>query len=345
MNTHIKLLPLLAALVLATPAGAQPTKGAYVTDPQSEWVQDQSTDAISTANKLLCYMASTRPDAMVNKGQYIAFINEPKCDSNRGDASASTNSGGGGSTQYTRMSVTSTRDSNTAPQVLKGHAEVNDDVGTVQVYFYGEQTAPPSATAPNGEAFLDYAGATVDGSVGLRGRLTATATGLEFSERQLYGGQNYDTRLKLAVTGDNGSGIVQAPSRQAGGNQTYTFGYNATKFCRSDGATEVCFSRKRSDAKKSTWRYGVYNADGSRYDVGTPGFSVKTSSGAYGWANYWNIWLPAGVQNGQTVTSSDGRTTYTVKKSGGRLIKSTKITTTLASLSKVLGPGSTRLWS
>lgn len=335
MNTHIKLLPFLVALVLVMPTSAQPTKGAYVTDPQSEWVADQSTDAISTASKLLCYMASTRPDAMVNKGQYIAFINEPKCDSNRGDASASTNSGGGGSTQYTRMSVTSTRDSNTAPQIVKGHAEVKEDVGTVEVYFYGEQTAAPSAIAPNGEAFLDYAGTTVDGSVGMRGRLTATATGLEYSERQFYGGQNYDTRLKLTVDGDNGSGIVQAPDQQGGGIRTYTFGYNGTKFCRSDGATEVCFSRKRSDAKKSTWRYGVYNADGSRYDVGTPGFSVKTSSGAYGWANYWGIWLPAGVQNGETVTSGDGTKTYTVKKSGGRLIKRTKKTTTLAGITNV----------
>lgn len=335
MFIWMKRLFLLSVLGLGVPSYAQPTTGAYITDPQSEWVQDEATNAVSTPNKLLCFMASTRPDAMVNKGQYLALINESKCDSSRGDASASTNSGGGQSTEYTRMSVTSSRATNSSPQIVKGHAEVVNDEGTLNTYFYGEQTAAPSASAPNGEAFLDYAGATADGLTAMRGKLTVGGTGITFSEAILAQGQTFGTAMKLTVDGDSGSGVVRVPDWNTGGNKTYTIGYDNTTFCRSDGTNEVCFSRKRSDAKKSTWRYGVYNADGSRYDVGTPGFSIKSSTGSYGWANYWGIWLNEGVTDGQALTSGDGKTAYTVKVAKGKLTKKTKVATTLAAISNV----------
>ena len=59
----------LGLALLATSLAAQatlPTSGAYVSDPQSEYVQDQTSDGTSQASKILCYMANTRPDAMVN---------------------------------------------------------------------------------------------------------------------------------------------------------------------------------------------------------------------------------------------------------------------------------------
>ena len=77
-------MPLLGLVALITASlgayAAAPTTGAYGTDPQAQYVADQATDGISNANNILCYIANTRADAMVNLGQYIAFVDESKCD-------------------------------------------------------------------------------------------------------------------------------------------------------------------------------------------------------------------------------------------------------------------------
>ena len=157
MKLRLLTVSVLGGLVSFTHA-APPTGGAYASDPQSEYVQDQTSEGISQANSILCYMSNTRPDAMVNLGRYVAFIDESKCNSSKADASSSSSEGGGSSTSYTRMSLTSTRESASSAQIGKGHAAVTMGGSTpAYVYIYTSITGAPTSTNTNGALTMNLA--------------------------------------------------------------------------------------------------------------------------------------------------------------------------------------------
>lgn len=346
MNARFIPMPLLGLAALITASlgayAAAPTTGAYSTDPQAQYVADQATDGISNANNILCYIANTRADAMVNLGGYIAFVDESKCDtSGRSDPGKSSNTSSSGTTAYTRMSLTSTRASNSSPQIVKGHAAVNNNGTLMPVYIYASATAGPSVSAPNGEIAMNYAGLPTGGRV-MRGNITATASTVSFSEKGEFGpGMSSDMRLIVSGTSTTGSGAISItslfPPSTSPTTKTYTFGYNGTYYCRSDGTTEKCFDRSTANADGSVWRYGVYDSGtGARFDLPNPGFPVKNADGEYGFASYWGVWFPTAVSTGDTLTNAtDATISYTVQKSTGRLVKYTLVSSTLDGIQKV----------
>lgn len=345
MNARFTPLPRLGLAALITTSlgayAAAPTTGAYTTDPQAQYVADQATDGISNANNILCYIANTRADAMVNLGQYIAFVDESKCDtSGRSDPGKSSNTSSSGTTAYTRMSLTSTRASSSSPQIVKGHAAVNNNGTLMPVYIYATATAGPSASAPNGEITMDYAGLPPTGGRVMRGNITATANTVSFSEKGEFGpGMSSDMRLLVSGGSTTGSGAISISNtfNTTTTTKTFTFGYNGTYYCRSDGTTEKCFDRSTANADGSVWRYGVYDAvTGARFDLPQPGFPVKKANGEYGFASYWGVWFPNAVSTGDTLTNAtDATISYTVQKSTGRLVKYTLVSSTLDGIQKV----------
>ena len=315
-----------------------PVSGPYVTDPQSEHVQDQTSEGTNNASTILCYIANTRPDAMVNKGQYVAFIDEAQCSADKADASNSSSESSGASVEYTRMSLTSTRANETSAQITKGHASVSMNDVPTYVYFHASATEASSATAPNGVVTMDMAAIPVTPITGvpmvMRGRIDATASGTRFSMTE-FGRSSY----QLYVDGNDtaGSGAIRYPS---GNSQTVvTFGYNSTTFCRQqDAQSAQCFDRSKANAGSSVWRYGVYDdSTGAQYDLAQPGFSVlNTANSQYGYASYWGIWFPTAATNGTVVQSTSGNSTsYTVVKTGGRLTKYNLVSKTLNEVAKV----------
>ena len=69
---------------------------------------------------------------------------------------------------------------------------------------------------------------------------------------------------------------------------------------------ESCKSTNKDLAKVSVWEYGLYNQDGSRYNLKNPGFELEgpelsNDSGLigspYAWADYWGVWLDYDYQN------------------------------------------------
>lgn len=330
--------------LVGTSLNAAPTSGAYTTDPQNEYTADQATREVSQPSQILCYIANTRPDAMVNKGQYVALIDTKKCD-NEGmsDSTKSTATGGAGATSYTPMSLTATRASGSAPQVVKGHVDMKDDDGVfdLPVYIHMSQTEAPSVSAPSGVLTFNYAvrlseatqinGTTMPvGSMIVRGKISTSSNAIEYAEIGGMGtGQTNDVRLYVSGNDSSGSGAVSADYNGTQYDATYVFGYNATNFCRSGteggvAIAEKCFKRSKDDAIKSVWRYGVYNADGSRFDLPSPGFSVRDAAGNWGYASYWGLWFNTPPADGDTVTNAKTGATYTVKKGGGKLIKTTR---------------------
>src|SRR3712207_1617510 len=80
------------ALAAAAPASTSP----YRTDAQSSHVEDVTSRGVNQVNMITCFMSSMRPDALVNKGNYVALVDENKCDPearSRSDNAGSSNSG------------------------------------------------------------------------------------------------------------------------------------------------------------------------------------------------------------------------------------------------------------
>ena len=70
-------LPLAIAVTGISVAHAAPSAtSAYNIDPQTSYVQDATSDSIGQVNMITCIMHSMRPDALVNKGPYVALIEE-----------------------------------------------------------------------------------------------------------------------------------------------------------------------------------------------------------------------------------------------------------------------------
>ena len=353
----MKLLPIYAAIGLVLTlfnAQAAPNAGAYITDPQSEYTADQATEELKQPSSILCFISNTRPDAMVNQGNYVALVNGDKCD-NEGQSSSSnsTNTGSKGTTSYTPVSLTVTRASSTAPQIIKGHVDLLEDEGnySLPIYIHMTQSEAGSAAAPNGVLTFNYAAALTSsttingvtlpaGSMVVRGRIATSASGIEYAEKGGMGsGQTNDVRLYVNGNQTTGSGAISADYNGTSEDASFIFGYNATYFCRSgtehdsNGAAvniaEKCFKRSKDDAIKSVWRYGVYNADGSRFDLASPGFSVKDGNGDWGYASYWGIWFRNPPANGASITHAKNGTAYTVQRGGGRLMKISRVRKTL----------------
>ncbi len=340
----------LAGLSFATPALAAPTgTSAYYADAQNEFVQDATTDRIGTVNMIMCILGALRPDALVNRGSYVALVDQSKCDS-RNQASAA-NSGGasaGSQANYMRAIVNSTRASNGDPMIARVWFENEEDGQTIDIHIHVSVTQGPTSSNPFGVFTMNYCGRDPSGMIAgciFRGRLAATSGGLSFYEEQSTGGPPDTTQLLLSNTGgtDTGAGAIRQVT-QSNGTEAALFAFDGTHFLRGDGTTNYCFSREKDDASSSVWRYGVYDGTGARLERDS-GFPVKYTDGSnnefQGFMGYYGLFLPdtAGAANGDLIArqaaNGGAETTYTLVKLGGRLTRFSKDTTTLAGVEKV----------
>ncbi|MBL8343171.1 MAG: hypothetical protein JNL30_17010 [Rubrivivax sp.] len=340
-----------ALSLAAAPAFGTPGAGsAYRTDAQHSRVEDATSRGIQQVNTITCYMAAMRPDALVNQGDYLALVDEKKCDeggrSSAGNAGGS--SGGTNAPSYTTATVNSSRASNADPMRARIWLDQSDADFTATIFVNLSATAAPSASNPFGVFRIDYCG-RAEGLPGcvMNGFLETGAGGAAYYEVENGGSHSKALRLTLAGN-DAGAGAMNL---QEGGPAThFSFAYNADYFLRGNGVgPDQCFSRDAADAATgmSVWRYGLYDADTGAREERRSGFPVEFSSGNTthrGYMGYHGLWLPPDAQagNGATVTRveyNDGaaptRTDYTLVKAEGRLTRYTKQTRTLASVDKM----------
>jgi hypothetical protein len=334
----------------------------YKTDKTQVWVSERSAEAFETINNILCVVGQTKYDSMLNKGPYVALVDETLCDSTKSDAS---NAGGGSENQssstgmpdYTTFTVDVTRADNASSQIGKVwvHEKAkpggSDMDGEKIIYVKLTIREGKSETNPYGLFDLDFlgykstAGVADTSQVMFKGSLASSqdaATGkvlLKFVEEDFgpWGGQR---KIALDRSGDGatGKGSVYEGHSENGTPVTSTFNiaFNQDYFLRNDGTISICLDRNQFD--ESAWRYGLYDAAGKRVNRNS-GFSVNTKadgSGKHGFIGYWGLWIDNDVvlNNGDPLYkfdySSSTATPYTVMKSGGKLKKHTKKAMTLA---------------
>lgn len=331
----------------ATPAPA-PISGAYVTDSRNTWVQDRVGDRIGTVNMIMCVIGSMRGDVMVNKGPYVALIDEGKCEG-RGDSSKSTSTSAGASnaTNYMSAIVDATQASESSPLVMKAWLSQEEEGHKATIYAYVRATEGKTTAHPNGlfemyfcgkpDGVPDAHGGGIEDCM-FRGALKSTEDGISFFEYEAdHGHGAQTTSLALNSDPDNDTGNGRISGTEGGGSYNYRFAYNSGQFCRDDGTTESCFDRDSDAGEYSTWRYGTYNADGSRLEVANPGFSVKFVHGEntyYGYWSFWGLWLPESAlanlaQGTLTRRVGDADVTLATEKHGGKLWKLSRVEATL----------------
>lgn len=328
-------------------AQTAPASGAYLTDPENSYVQDEALKSIQTVNMIMCFMGSLRPEQKVGSGAYLALVDKGKCHDKSGGES-STSTGSNATVEYVKAIVNSSRASDTAPLVAKTWIEMKEEESGSQfiqdAYVLTTVNEGASSSNPNGNFSMEFSGYhRGTGANLMRGTLSASGSTISFYESGNYGGGPYTTALNLSQSGStSGSAVVRQVDN--GTTTDVKLAYNSTHFMRDLGdGIPLCFSRAARDGSTSVWRYGVYKSDGSRLDLSSPGFTINYVAPAgrpdagvtyWGYAGFHGISFPdfASLASGDTVTNPATGVNYTFSKVGGKLTKLTRKTTTLGDL-------------
>ena len=353
--------PLKIGLFKVTAADLADTSD-YKFDKTQVWVSEQSAEAFETINNILCSVAQTKYDEMLNKGDYIALVDDNQCNTNKSDASSAAQdsqnqSSSSNMPDYSTFVVNSSRADNNSPQIGKvwvhdkaGKGGSNDPEMLILVRF--TITEAKGDTNPYGLFHMEFVGYEAPNGVPdtskimfkgvLKSEKDAT-TGkvlLKFAEQDFgpWGGQR---QIALDRSGDGltGKGSVYEAHIENGTPFTSTFNiaFDQNYFLRNDGTKSICLDRNQFD--ESAWRYGLYDSTGTRVNRNS-GFSVNTKadgSGKYGFIGYWGLWIDNNVtlNNGDFLYKFDHSNSgaaplqYTVMKAGGKLKKHTKKVMTL----------------
>ncbi|MBU2513332.1 hypothetical protein KJ966_18480 [bacterium] len=342
----------------------------YNRDRIDVWVHEESVQAFSTVNEILCSIDQTRYADMKDLGNYRAQIDTALCSSSNDDASekieASQNqSSSSNATDYEEWVVNSARAEN-QPHIIKVWIveEARDDhdvdkmiMAKMQIYQSASDSNPFGYFKMNFAAYPIDADGNADTTQnpffkGFMKTVIDNGTGdtlLQFSNSGNFGTDSFSEQatFRRAVSGSAGSGTLSSPVWDESGPSSYAvfnIAYDADFFLRKKGSdTAQCYSRTAFD--KTVWDYSMYDNTGARVQLDS-GFPIKYTSGTkeyYGWVGYHGLWIPeeANVSNGDTVykqtynSSGTSESPYTVFIAGGRLIKHTKQTIILGDLKNV----------
>ncbi|MEY8875421.1 MAG: hypothetical protein AB9M60_02835 [Leptothrix sp. (in: b-proteobacteria)] len=340
----------LGLMVLsATPAHAvpatPPTSGAYVTDPTQSHVEDATSQGLRLPNTVLCYVGATgvNQTEVVNQGNYLALVDQNKCENGGGGSGSGSSSSSGASSapSYIRAAVNSSRVDDASPLLGKVWFE-QDSMGGGQggggpgtIYAHLSATAAPTPATPYGTFHTDFCGVFQGSSSCDAMHGYAQGDGASVTAYQTGGGDD----ISMVLTGTTAAGQGRV---QFGQTADWTFAYDGSFFRRSDGSSDQCFDRSFANADKTAWRYGVYDSTGARVER-NGGFPIKSSGGVYGYVGYWGLWLQgnATLSDGATVTrfsyGNQGASSgdYTLVKKDGRLKKQEMHTSTLDAIKNV----------
>lgn len=347
-----------ASALSLTALAAPPTNSAYNTDSQHSYVEDATSKGIGQVNMITCFMSAMRPDALVNQGNYVALVDQSKCDPEARSSTSNSSSNGDGAqaASYMTAIVNSTRASNNDPMIAKIWIDDVNEGQKSTIFVRTSATQAPTATNPYGIFRVDFCGLATDAQTGqstpgcmMQGYLEGAADGLSYYQQE---NGDSTTALRLNATNtDSGSGRLSRieSSNNNSQSQIFSFAYNHDYFLRDN----QCFSRDANEADFSVWRYGVYDAvsgDRIALNSGFPiEFSPNNSSTTYhGYLGYYGLSLPPEAMTAlaqaanpivQKVDYGSGqeptRTNYNVMKAAGKLTKYTRKTRTLAQIDKI----------
>ena len=123
-------------------APSVPADSDYMQDETFAFVEEESVETFEIMNEILCMMAQTKYEDLLNQGNYKALIDMAQCESERDDASSadgessqSSGSSAASKPDYEQWTVNSSRKSSAAPHIVK-----------VWIHETGEDGGGPDST-------------------------------------------------------------------------------------------------------------------------------------------------------------------------------------------------------
>ncbi len=344
--------------------GSFPADCEYFTDESFEHVWDRSIEPLELINEILDMTGQTAADEMVNEGAYRALIDASLAEKGGESGGSSSGQSSGTTQEFEEWTVRSTREDNDSPMFVRMWVPEEEEFFNGMIYGHGRIVEEPSDTNPFGKFVLNFAmKETFSGPLFFKGVLKTESAGagrigFSFFEEAGKGlslphdpGEFSDeVMVRVDMAADQLSGVARVRNRfrenfGPGGDsgilsEEYLIAFNTTHFLRQTvgGDTELFH---RDQFERSTWRYNLYDAEGSNIGNNVErnsGFGIRTSGGDFGWVGYWGMWLEPGVtvNNGDTVyreqfgPQQGDPAAYTVVKAPGRLIQNTKNTLALS---------------
>lgn len=362
-STNANLNPGVGGLFANIIRAAVPTTGDYISDDDEvqTYVFDESMESLDTINNILCSIRQTRYTAMLNQGNYIALVDEAKCD-RRGDRSdESSNQSSGQTQEFSEWIVNSSRASNDAPQIItfwldegqssegedgESHGPSSDEIRAELVITEGA-----SDTNPFGLFTMNFTGYT-DGEATMTGHLSSSLTDVDYIHLQMVMDESdqFSSTINAVLTPGEDEGVAYVtntfsfdggggpagPDAEGGEfSETVLVAFNSnrylTRFIVEDQEFGGCLDRE--NYRTNVWQYNLYDEEGERVSL-NGGFPVRSEEGYHGWASYWGIWLPehlVTLEDGMTLTDDEDNS-YTVQMGQGRLIRRTRSELTLDDL-------------
>ena len=320
----------------------------YNKDRASIFVYEESAQALQIVNSIMCQIAQSRPDLMLNAGAYKAQIDEEKCNKQVQDSQE------GSGVDYVTWTVEASREEN-QPMVVK--LWVPDDTdrdGTAESTTSAKLTVyhPANSTYPLGFFNLHFQSTNnSDGTENSKGFMRTLKKGeaniLEFYYPINHNGTTLENAVRIEIQSDgSGKGRTQNlewdQNGPTGNKMAYDIAFNENYFYKKkDGGNPACLNR--NNFFETAWRNGVYTNSGTRVDINS-GFPIKKTlndKDYYGYVGYYGLWMPEiNLSENETVTKLDftdpsNNSDYRVKTYGGKLYKHTKQALTLSEIKNV----------
>ncbi|RLI48676.1 MAG: hypothetical protein DRP09_21220, partial [Candidatus Thorarchaeota archaeon] len=241
-----KIKPLKIGITKLSPSDL-PSNSDYFKDETFVYVEERSIDAFNIVNEILCALAQTKYDEMLNKGTYKAQIDINQCSTNNDDVSNAgqqslNQTSGSTMPDYEMWIVNSSRADNNSPQIVKAWIHEESDGAEPEKMIFVKMTITEgvSATNPYGIFTLNFkAHPVVNGEVDTS---TELFKGYLKSEKDESNGKillkficngNFDTpegtiefdkrvTLDRAIDGSSGAGTIYSKDTFPGPNGSQT---------------------------------------------------------------------------------------------------------------------------
>ncbi|MFW7377292.1 MAG: hypothetical protein ACOH5I_00620 [Oligoflexus sp.] len=320
----------------------------YEDDKTNVYVEERSLEVLNQAESILCFIAQTRFETQVNKGPYYAIVNGSLCEEEQRDDQ--------GGKDLMNMKVLVTREPN-APLNAVGWIKEERDGETNFIHWKlviaeGSNSQNPLGIFRFNFGFKDASG------VQRGGGLIETSRDAEGIKLRFYESQDMGDRSGMsaasALMAINADGTITGGKARMKNlweeasygseeseyivdfNDSYLakVGTNSRTWNDESNTAEEDACIDRSQYSSVVYRYGLYNADGSRKNLNS-GFPIEFEKDGVirrGNASYWGIWTEGdvGLENGASINKVDWTegekttTPYTVIHAPGKLYKYTK---------------------
>ena len=332
---------------------APPADSPYYTDVQAQYPQDKAQDTFQSASFISCFITAMAPQISVGVGQYLAYIDDNKCDDSGASANTSSTTGSTSAAppNYSKalVTVTETAGGELAMDVLISSVDSENNVKVPKnIQVKGKVRSGPAITPPYGDWEVHYcassagnAGSCNDGV----GYAIVNGTGISVYDKS-DAGYRSGRSVYSNASGSAGYGMASVNEPQWNNHADVVFGFAPGVYSLKDrlNGSEACFnpSTRSTGARFSTWENFLYDkTTGQKVAYDNGGFRLKSNLTGYtvGDFSYWgvNFWNEANasdqLEGATLVNADDDSKRYTLKKAPGRLQKTTtKVSIGLADL-------------